>query len=678
MINYAYLTAVLPVLSFLIITFFSRKLKTSSAYVAILAVGASFLISILTFFETLGGAHKEVFVPWLDFGALKFDMGYTVDSLTAVMLVVVTSVSLLVHIYSVGYMHGDPRYPRFFSFLSLFTTSMLILVLGNNLMMLYAGWELVGLSSYLLIGFWFEKPSAMRAAKKAFLVTRVGDVGFFFGILMLFYASQTMNFHNLFESIEKIKEGVYFLPFLGQVNGETYLTVAMIFLFGGAVGKSAQFPLHVWLPDAMEGPTPVSALIHAATMVAAGIYMVARLFELFHAVHGAMLVVAYTGAFTAILAATIAVAQNDIKRVLAYSTISQLGYMLFGIGVSTTPAAGMFHLFTHAFFKALLFLGSGSVIHGTGTQDIMEMGGLYKKMRITAVTFLIGSVALAGIPPLAGFWSKDEILLEAYNFARETGHWPVFLFGVAGAFLTAFYMTRCCWLTFFGENRAPKHAPSDAHGGHDAHGRHGGHGGIHESPLVMTGPLMVLAVLSVFAGLWGTPWTPHNFQTFLLEGMHLHAHQVEPNFPLMLASVVIASSGIVFGVAMYGLKLISPALFIRAFKPVYILLKNKYFLDEIYMLILVKPLLLTTQLMSLVDKYVVDGIVNLAGWLTLQISAVHHVFDKYVVDGIVNFFGWSTKYTGRAMRFTQTGLVQNYMLVAILGILILTFLKLLI
>ncbi len=681
MLSHAYLIAVFPVLSFVIITFLSRKLKSASAYVAIFAVGLSFLYSLGIFFRALGGAQIEVRVPWLDFGGLKFQMGYTVDSLTAVMLIVVTLVSLLVHIYSVGYMHGDPRYPRFFSYLSLFTTSMLILVLGNNLMMLYAGWELVGLSSYLLIGFWFEKPSAMRAAKKAFLVTRVGDVGFFLGILMLFAAAQTMDFHSLFASVEKIKSATYHFPFMGEISGETYLNIAMVFLFGGAVGKSAQFPLHVWLPDAMEGPTPVSALIHAATMVAAGIYMVARLFVLFHAAPVAMLVVSYTAAITAIMAATIAIVQNDIKRILAYSTVSQLGYMLFGIGVSENPSAGMFHLFTHAFFKALLFLGSGSVIHGTGTQDIMEMGGLYSKMKTTAITFLVGSVALAGIPPLAGFWSKDEILLEAFNFAQQHGggiHWLIFAFGVAGAFLTAFYMTRCCWLTFFGENRAPEHAPtSDAHGttSHDAHAQHDG--GIHESPLVMTVPLIILAVLSVFVGFWGSPFLHHGFQTFLLHGMGMEEHAAEPNYILMGFSVLVALSGIFFGLVLYAAKIVSPAFFTRTLKPVYVLLKNKYFFDEIYMLIIIQPLLLTTRLMSAIDKYIVDGIVNLAGWTTLQFSLLQGLIDKYIVDGIVNLIGIVTRGIGRILRFTQTGLVQNYMFVAVIGILILTFLKLL-
>ncbi|HEY6103579.1 MAG TPA: NADH-quinone oxidoreductase subunit L, partial [bacterium] len=400
----AWLIPVLPFLAFWLIIFFGRRLPGEGAYVAIGAMLVDAVWSLALLVQSLLGRTYEANLVWAVMGGRTIEIGYQIDPLTAVMLNVVTVVGSLIFIYSIGYMHGDPRYPRFFAYMSLFAASMLTLVLANNLLLLYIGWEGVGLCSYLLIGFWFERPSAARASMKAFITTRVGDLFMFIGILLIFFTVGSLGFRAVFAAVEG-----------GTLAGGT-LTLAALLLFGGAVGKSAQIPLHVWLPDAMEGPTPVSALIHAATMVAAGVYLVARSYLLFFASpdHTALTVVAYVGGLTALMAATIGVVQTDIKRVMAYSTISQLGYMMMGLGV-LGYTAGVFHLMTHAFFKALLFLAAGSVIHAMHTNEMPEMGGLSRVMPRTYWTMLIGSLALAGVPPFAGFWSKDEILLEAFH-----------------------------------------------------------------------------------------------------------------------------------------------------------------------------------------------------------------------------------------------------------------------
>ncbi|HZD60553.1 MAG TPA: NADH-quinone oxidoreductase subunit L, partial [Anaerolineae bacterium] len=419
--NYLSLIVLLPVLSFVTLLIFGKKLGEKSSYIGVSAVAVAFLLSIKALIDVLGGLHGQLTFTWLEVGNLKLTFGLMIDSLAAMMLVVVTFVSMLVQIFSVGYMHGDKRIGWFYACLSMFTASMLLLVFSPNYVQMYMAWEGVGLFSYLLIGFWFEKRSASDAAKKAFMVTRVGDLGFGIGLILLFLAAGTLDMNKVF--------AMEFAP--------TTASLIAILLFFGAIGKSAQFPLHVWLPDAMEGPTPVSALIHAATMVAAGVFLVARSYPLFEQGPAAMQFVAVIGTITAFMAATIALVATDIKKILAYSTISQLGYMMMGLGVGAF-AAGTFHLMTHAFFKALLFLGAGSVIHAVHSQEIFDMGGLFRRMRITAITFIIGGLALAGFPGLSGFWSKDEILAGAYS----SGHVAIYAVGLLTALLTAFYTFR--------------------------------------------------------------------------------------------------------------------------------------------------------------------------------------------------------------------------------------------
>ncbi|MFZ3063398.1 MAG: NADH-quinone oxidoreductase subunit L, partial [Actinomycetota bacterium] len=479
MLKYAWVIPIVPLIAFIVILLSGKRINNKGFTVSIGAVALSFLLSILIFIEVANGKSIEINKTWLLLGRMNLGVGTLVDSLAAVMLLVVTSVSLLVQIYSVGYMHGEKRYNWYFAAISLFTAAMLSVVLANNYLQMYMSWEVMGLCSYLLIGFWFEKKSASDAAKKAFIATRIGDVGFFLGIAALIAFAGSTNFTSLSKMIE-----------VGKL-GAPILTAVGILLFAGAMGKSAQFPLHVWLPDAMEGPTPGSALIHAATMVAAGIYLVARSAFIFEAAFpSALTVVAVIGTITALMAATIAVTMSDIKKVLAYSTISQLGFMMVALGVGGVTA-GIFHLVTHAFFKALLFLGAGSIIHGTGTQNMYEMGGLSKKMKTTMITFLIASLSLAGIFPLSGFWSKDEILAEAF----KGGHYLIFGILLFTAFLTAFYMFRLFFLVFFGKPRNDKIRA-------------------HESPPVMSYPLIALAVPAALLGLVGSPFLGNAFSSF--------------------------------------------------------------------------------------------------------------------------------------------------------------------
>jgi len=703
MVEYAWVVPLLPVLAFVLILVAGERGPLRGAGFGIAGVSGSLLLSLGIAFElffgghTGGAAHIEE-LPWLGIGITRLSFGTLADPLTAVMLLVVTVVALMVQVYSTGYMAGDPRFPLFYAYLSLFTAAMLGLVLAANLVLLYVCWEIMGLTSYLLIGFWFEKPEAMRAAKKAFMVTRLGDVAFFFGIAWLIGQTGTADLNRLVlgpAGAGPVETG----PALGVLLGTPTLTWIALCLFGGAVGKSAQFPLHVWLPDAMEGPTPVSALIHAATMVAAGVYLVARMFPVF--VGGAPVlifgvpatalgVVASIGCVTALLAALIALSQDDIKRVLAYSTISQLGYMMMGLGVGSF-FAGTFHLMTHAFFKALLFLGSGSVIHGAGTQDMREMGGLKEYMPRTFVTFSIGYLALAGIAPLAGFWSKDAILDAAFH--RE--QWPVFFVGLAGAFLTALYMTRLMVLTFVGSWRGPM-AASASHASHDApasvaHGSeehapaglpahsngHGddqhAHGLPHESPPSMLVPLYVLAALAVLAGLVGTPygnWFAHHV-VFAGEGEHAAA-----NYLVMGLSLLTAGSGIALGWWLY------PAGQFRlghlgkqpALAMLYRLSKGKFYFDEFYWRTLVVPMLETARLSYRVDQRLIDAFVNGFGSVTVLLSKVYGVFDRYIVDGLVNLVGWLTIQMGRVLRLTQTGQVQTYIMAICIGAILLVWL----
>lgn len=639
MLENAFIIPFYPLFAFVMIIFFTRWKEKLSSYLSIGMILIGLLHSIGVLIQMIGrhGEPLQMSIPFINLPTLHLELGAWIDPLTAVMLVVVTTVSSCVQIYSVGYMHGDPRWSRYFSYLSLFTFSMLGLVIANNFFMIFIFWELVGLTSYLLIGFWFEKKSASDAGKKAFITTRIGDLGFIVGLLILGLYAGTFNYQEVFGIVKSgtLSPGI--------------LSAAGIFIFCGAVGKSAQFPLHVWLPDAMEGPTPVSALIHAATMVAAGVYLVARSMTLFAATGTASMVVAVIGLITSFMAATIALTQFDIKRVLAYSTVSQLGYMIMALGLygldtfhhQHNPGfyAGTFHLMTHAFFKALLFLGAGSVIHAVHTNDIREMGGLYGKMKITAITFIIASLSISGIFPLSGFWSKDEIV------AATTAH-PVFMIlTLAIAFMTAFYMFRLCFVTFSGK-------PRDQHRFDHAH----------ESPKSMTVPLMALAFLSIFAGWVGMPWLRHGFAAFVYHGEAYHPHA---NYLLMLISTIVALSGIALAYAMYYKKAISPDAIVEKFKPLYTLLYNKYYFDELYDAIIIRPVLGLANVLWWFDANVVDGLVNFTGWLTVKWADVKMWFDKWIIDGAVNGAGYVCMFLSWLFRYLQSGSFQFYTLVVI-------------
>ncbi|MDR5693898.1 MAG: NADH-quinone oxidoreductase subunit L [Armatimonadota bacterium] len=631
MVQYAWLIPLLPAVAFVLIIFLGRRLPGEGAYVAIGAIALSALLALGVFVQVLGGARYETLLSWAPIGERSIEVGFLIDPLASMMLVLVGVIATLIQIYSIGYMHGDPRYPRFFAYLSLFSGSMLLLTIANNFLVIYVAWELVGLCSYLLIGFWFERPAAARASLKAFLVTRVGDFFMFLGILLLFFTLGTLHFGTIFEKVEA-----------GELAGPL-LTLAAILVYGGAVGKSAQIPLHVWLPDAMEGPTPVSALIHSATMVAAGVYLVARTYPIFFHAPDALRTVALIGALTALMAATIGIAQDDIKRVLAYSTISQLGYMMLGLGV-LGYSAGVFHMMTQAVFKSLLFLAAGSVIHAMHTNDIKEMGGLRETMPITYWTFLIGGLALAGIPPFAGFWSKDEILLEAFHRDKV-----LFALGLVAAFFTSFYIFRVIFYTFFGQQRT-----------HTAHP--------HESPPVMTIPLVILATGATFIGFVGAPFLGSPFQHFIhFEG----AGEPAVDVLLMAVSVGVGLLGVLAAALLYYWRVLSSETLKQRLRPLYLLVKNKYYWDEFYLAVIVKPGLALAKLLFRFDLGVIDGIVNAVGYLFVILSRLYRIFDLYVVDGIVNLVGWVTKTVGSALRYIQTGRAENYLLAIALGVLVL-------
>ena len=618
-----WLIFLLPVFSLIIISFvlrpfFNHRPKLGG-YVTIGAIGVACALSFWVLVEVFAAPGHKLQIPdieWALIGDLSIHIGLIVDSLTAVMVVVVTLVSLMVQIYSQGYMQGDPGYHRYFAFMSLFTACMLGLVMADNLVFMFLFWEGVGLGSYLLIGFWFHRPSAADAAKKAFIVTRFGDLGFLAAILLLFYHTGTFDIAEL-----------HGLAIAGVLAGTT-LTWVAIGIFAGAVGKSAQFPLHVWLPDAMEGPTPVSSLIHAATMVAAGVFLVARMFPLFAHSEVALTTVAVIGGFTAIFAASMGLVMTDIKRVLAYSTISQLGYMMLGLGVGGV-AIGIFHLFNHAFFKCLLFLGAGSVNHSTGTFDMREMGGLRKAMPWTYATFLIASLSISGIWPLSGFWSKDEIVVS--SFANN----PIlFYLAMITVFVTAFYMFRAVFLTFGGEYRG---GASSSHGGHEG-------GKLHESPAVMVVPLVILAILAVFSGWLNATGA---FGEFLGHG---EVHGFAEGFfgilthPLPLISLLLAGLGIFLAYAMYSAKWLSAEVVGRIFKPFYTLFSRKYWFDELYERVIVVRVL-------------VDGI-----------FAGLDFFDARVVDGAVNGAASGTAGAAKGMRRIQTGQLQVYAMAIAVGV----------
>lgn len=650
----AYLIPILPAIAFIITFFFGRKLPKGGGFIPILAILISFIISLIITLDLLSNPQEVVTQSYHWFGILN--IGILIDPLAAIMLTMVTFVSLLIHIYALGYMAHDNAPSRYFAETALFTAAMLGLILSDNILQMFICWELVGVCSYLLIGFWFHKPSAASAAKKAFLTTRIGDIMFLAGIILIF-----KDIFTIYQGV--IPEGVYVLKFneifshipeIASLQVEilgyqiSHLTIITLLLFGGAVGKSGQFPLHVWLPDAMEGPTTVSALIHAATMVTAGVYLVARTFPMFIAAPQSLLVVAYVGAFTAIFAATMGLVMNDIKRVLAFSTISQLGYMMLGLGMGAIIGIGavsdsMFHLINHAFFKALLFLCAGSVIHAIGTQDLRQMGGVKKIMPITFITMLIASLALAGIgipgTPIgtSGFFSKDPIIEAAYLFGEHTNNWIPYIFAIVAALLTSIYIFRLIFMAFYGEART----------------NYGGH----ESPSVMTIPLIILAVLSlVFGALTKTNFAEFLENTFknnfvnvdikvLAQIGNYNLAEFSGHEPLIILwlPVILGLLGLIIAYLVYGIKIFDISKVISRNNPIYKLLYNRYYQNKIF-----------TQFIAVKIIY---------EWFALGLK----VIDK-AIDGIVNMIGTIFTESGYVIKFLQSGSVQNYASIIIVGV----------
>ena len=670
------------------IRFFGKRF---AGVLASFMMGWALWLSIWAFVELLGTEeryYEVTLASWIPpipletvdgIGSFTVDWSFTLDPLSAMMLLIVTGIGFLIHIYSIGYIEHEPRggVARFFCYLNLFCFFMLTLVLGSNFLVMFVGWEGVGLCSYLLIGYWYHKQSASDAGKKAFIVNRIGDWGFVLGVFLVFFTFGTLDFRA-------VAEAASHMPVETAAVGFGVISIICLCLFVGAAGKSAQIPLYVWLPDAMEGPTPVSALIHAATMVTAGVYMVCRNAVLFTHAPMVMEIVAVVGVVTAFVAATIGLVQTDIKRVLAYSTVSQLGYMFLATGVGAFGAAA-FHLMTHAFFKALLFLGSGSVIHGMNEeQDMRRMGGLRQYMPVTALTMAIGAVAIAGIPPFAGFFSKDEILFRTFlyhgAFVPDRLLWVL---GVATALMTAFYMFRLIYMTFFGAYRGPAWEHG---GGHGQEGEEHGHAwhGPHESPRWMTLPLVVLAGGAILAGFVGVPvafealwpWTAaiEHFlhPSFVAEGAHVaeEAHHMSllGELGLMAFSVLIALGGIWFAYRNYVERPEAAEQMAASLAGPHRVLTNKYYVDELYDATLVRGTMGSADGLWTVDRRVVDGAVNGTGWMTIAASWVSHVLDKYVVDGLVNLIAWICGEASYVFRRAQTGLIQNYAFATLLGV----------
>jgi len=688
-INISLAILFLPLFGFAVTLLLGKKIKSIYLFEVFL-ISIVLVASIVLAFNKLSYFIDDKIVSELEWfrlsDSLVIKLGFLLDNITVLMLFVVALISALVHYFSIAYMKGDERYNRYFAYLGIFTFSMNGIVLTNNILMMYIFWELVGLSSYLLIGFWFEKKSAADAGKKAFLVNRIGDIGMFAGILILFLTYNTFSFDTIFQAI-----GAGKLPF----NSDFWLSVTGILLFMGAIGKSAQFPLHVWLPDAMEGPTPVSALIHAATMVAAGVYLTIRIFGLLTA--DAMMFIAVIGMLSAFIPATIALTQNDIKKVLAYSTVSQLGYMVMALGVGAYKFA-FFHLVTHAFFKACLFLGSGSVIHAMHhEQDIRNMGGLKKKLPLTYATFLISSLAISGIPLTSGFLSKDGILASTFAFGSLTGYWIFAVVGFLVALMTAFYMFRLIIITFHGE-------PRDHHKFEHAH----------ESPFVMAMPLAVLATLSIFIFYTPNPFSADQgwFLTKWINAPELHApnatrfdfmqsevdketEQVaehnsihgeitysekyteamhSAHYPAMFLSLFVAVLGIFTAFVFYQWKKVDVDKLANSIKPLYNFSLNKWYFDELYHRTFVAGLLGLSKIIYWFDATIVDGIVNGSAEVTRRIAFFTGGFDKYVVDGLVNLMAYITGFIGLIFRRVQTGKVQTYIVLVIFSLIILLFL----
>ena len=638
--------------------------KGAIALLACAPVVIAFGLSLYAFFVLKALEPEKRFLidnlyRWIDLGSLQVDMAFLIDPLSAVMILIVTGIGGLIHIYATGYMHDDNAFWRFFAYLNLFTAAMLTLVLGDSLLLLFVGWEGVGLCSYALIGFWYTDHNNARAGNKAFIVNRVGDFGFVLGMFLLFWSLDAQGHGTL-----TVREMVKWAPTIKDslLWGWPVITLATLFLFVGATGKSAQIPLFVWLPDAMAGPTPVSALIHAATMVTAGVYMTARMNVFFSMAPTTLHVIAVIGVATALVAASIALTQYDIKKVLAYSTVSQLGYMFIGVGVGGYAAA-VFHLMTHAFFKACLFLGAGSVIHAMHhEQDMRKMGGLKAWMPVTFITFFISVLAIAGFPPFAGFFSKDEILW----LAASNGHWTIWFLAVCGAGLSAFYMFRQLFMTFYGTSRADHHTQEH----------------LHESPQVMTLPLVILAIGAVFAGFVGLPGVlgGSQFANWLEPVIHAHeeAHASGAlEWGLMAVSVSVASLGVFLAYLMYRRESLSPAIFADlAGGLFYRLFDRKWYFDEIYQVVFVNGTLLIARFGSLFDQYIIDGIVNGAAALTRFVSWLNGLFDQYIIDGMVNLIANVTFGIGNKLRRVQTGNINSYLYGILIAVLLLIIAKL--
>ncbi len=657
--DYAALIVLLPVIAFVLTLFLGKKLYSGGALLPIAAIAGSLIISLGIFFEIYPGGMVQQSIPWFSSGINTMNMGILIDPLAIVMLLMVSFVSLLIHIYAVGYMSHDPAKSRYFAETSLFTAAMLSVILSDNILQFFISWEVVGVCSFLLIGFWYHKPSAAAAAKKAFLVTRIGDVLFLAGIVLLY-----VNIKPLIDSHTLALEPQSFIlqfrtmfEAIPLIDG-TQLTYITLLFFGGAVGKSGQFPLHGWLPDAMEGPTTVSALIHAATMVTAGVYLVARTFPMFVAtpatmsagVPDALLIVAYVGGFTALFAATMGLVMNDIKRVLAYSTVSQLGYMMLALGTAGTVlganAVGisLFHLISHAFFKALLFLCAGSVIHAVGTNDIREMGGLFSKMKITGTTMFIAALSLAGIgiPYLgigtAGFFSKDRIIEGAFEYGEKTGDLIPYAFAVIAALLTSIYIFRLWFMAFTGKPRSDRHS--------------------HESPNVMTVPLMILALFALFFGFSQLAFYGYVETNFELMGVEIAVHEgeaVHPPVIIVLLPVIVGVLGFLISYAIYYKRMLDMSKIISSENPLYQLLLNRYYEPKIGADLIGVKLThdVVAQSGEFIDRKIIDGL----------------VIDSIISNTIFKI--------GEIIRKLQTGVVQNYASITILGVaLLLVLLKL--
>jgi len=694
----AYITmaiVLIPLLGFIIQIFFGIKLPRKGDFVPTTAIGLSALLSVY-----LGIQMFRVYDPglcyesiktgvewrWLDYGNVKVFAGVLLDNAGIVMLMMVSVVSFFIHLFSIGYMHGDRYYQRFFAYLGLFCFSMLGLVASDNLLFMFIFWELVGFCSYLLIGYFFYEEEPPKAADKAFMVNKVGDCFFMAGIIIIFHVTGSFNFREIFHSVESgewaeraAEIGIY----AGWITPQGLLTLAGLLVFGGAMSKSAQFPLHVWLPDAMAGPTPVSALIHAATMVAAGVFMVGRMFPFFTPT--ALLIIAIIGMITAFVTATIGIVHFDIKKVLAYSTCSQLGYMMLALGVGGFTA-GLFHLITHACFKACLFLGSGSVIHAVHTQDMRDMGGLRKKMPFTHGTFLIATLALTGVPCLSGYFSKDAIIANAleWGMAEKGAAYMPFVFASLAAFMTMFYMMRLMHMTFWGK---PKNQEKYDHA--------------HESPPVMTIPLIALAILAIFAAGTILPWqtaaetwygdlVERPEAVVMAESAHMHDAQHEfehlhhemhevhhtAHYGALGASLSMVVLGFFFAWLFYGKKVLSAEKVATAIRPVYKTVVNKYYLDDFNDVVFVRGLRKFCNLLKITIEAAIDFLVNFAGYFTRFVSFTQGLVDKYIVDGMVNFWWWFSHLLASLFRVLQTGNTKDYLALALLGAVIISVLML--